>query len=82
MPISNQGLFWSIFNIESEKLLLSKKYSAELLFLDKGILRSSQSETFKKIHKINTGVFYTKKANFFPINVLYKKFQDFELKNE
>ena len=33
-------------------------------------------------HKINTAVFYTKEENFFPINVLYKKFQDFELKNE
>ena len=74
-----QGLFRSIFDTESEKFLLSKKYSAALLFF---ILRSSQSETFKKGHKINTGVLYTKKANFFPINVLYKKYQDFELKNE
>ena len=53
---------------------MSKKYSAALLFFYEGILRSSQSEIFKKGHKINTGVFYTKKANFSPINVLYKKF--------
>ena len=32
---------------------------------------------FKKCHKINTGIFYRKNADFFPINVLYKIFQIF-----
>ena len=34
----------------------------------------------KKGHKINTSIFYRKNPNFLPINVLYKKFNDFELK--
>ena len=54
----------------------NKKFSAAAsISFDEGILRSSQSETFKKGHKINTGIFYRKNANFFPINVLYKIFQ-------
>ena len=81
LPISIQGLFYMIFNTESEKIWLNKKFSAAAtIFFDEGILRSSQSETFKKGHKINTGIFYRKNANFFPINVLYKIFQIFNQK--
>ena len=46
----------------------------------KAVSQSSQSETFKKGHKINTDTFYRKNANFLSISVLYKKFQDFEFK--
>ena len=42
-----------------------KKYFAALLFFYICILRSSQSETFKKGHTNNTGVFY-KKRKLFP----------------
>ena len=77
------GLILKYFQWRIRKIFVEQKiFCRTTFFLDKGILRSSQSETFKKGHKINTGVFYTKKANFFPMNVLYKKFQDFELKNE
>ena len=80
---SRSRAHFEVFSIQNQKnFCWAKNILPHNFFLDKGILRSSQSETFKKSHKINTGVFYTKKANFFPINVLYKKFQDFELKNE
>ena len=80
---SRSRAYFEVFSIQNQKnFCWAKNILPHYFFFDKGILRSSQSETFKKGHKINTGVFYTKKANFFPINVLYKKFQDFELKNE
>ena len=34
----------------------------------------------KKGYKRNTSICYRKNRNFLPINVLYKKFKDFELK--
>ena len=74
--------YFEVFSINNQKNFCWAKHILPHFFLGKCILRSSQSETFNKGHKINTGVFYTKKANFFPINVLYKKFQDFQLKNK
>ena len=79
---SRSKAYFEVFTIHNQKnFFWANNILPHYFCLDKGILRSSQSETFKKGHKINTGVFYTKKANFFPINVLYRKFQDFELKN-
>ena len=61
---------------------MKKKFSAAAsIFFDEGILRSSQSKTFKKDLKINTSLFYRKNANIFPINVLYKICQIFNQKN-
>ena len=44
------------------------------------LVRSSQSETFKNGHKINTGIFYRENANFFPINELYEIFKNYYIK--
>ena len=61
---------------------MNKKYSAAAsISFDEGILRGSQSETLKKGHKINTGIFHSKNAKFFLINVLYKISKIFNQKN-
>ena len=64
------GQYWT------KKVFEKKLWTAASISFDEGILKSSQSETFKKGHKINTGIFYRENANFFPINVLYKIFQN------
>ena len=63
-----------------QKKLLKKNLGRSPISFHEGILRNSQSETFKKGHKINTGIFYRENANFFPINVLYKIFQNYSIK--
>ena len=80
---SRSRAYFKRFLIQNQKkILLNKKISAAAsIFFDEGTLRSSQSETFKKDHKINTGIFCRKKCKLFPINVLYKIFQIFNQKN-
>ena len=82
---SRSRAYFKGFLIQNQKKILwNKKFSAAAsISFDEGIVivRSSQSETFKKGHKINTGIFYRKNANFFPINVLYKIFQILNQKN-
>ena len=68
------GQYWS------KKVVEKNFWTAASISFDEGILRSSQSETFKKGHKINTDIFYRENANFFPINELYKIFQNYYIK--
>ena len=62
---SRSRAYFEVFSIKNQKnFCWAKNILPHYFFLDKGILRSRQSETFKKGHKINIGVFYTKKQTF------------------
>ena len=74
--------YFKVFSIQNQKTFCwAKNILPHYFFFDKGILRSSQSETFKKGHKINTGVFY-KKRKLFSNQCSIQKVSSFELKNE
>ena len=63
---SRSRAYFEVFSIQNQKnFCWAENILPHYFFLDKGILRSSQSETFKKGHKINTGVFH-KKSKLFP----------------
>ena len=62
---SRSRAYFEVFSIQNQKnFCRAKNILPHYFFLDKGILRSSQLETFKKSHKINIGVFYPKKQTF------------------
>ena len=62
---SRSRAYFEVFSIQNQKhFCWAKNILPHYFFLDKAILRSSQSETLKKGHKINTGEFYTKKQTF------------------
>ena len=63
--LSRSRAYFEVFSIKDQKNFCWEKiFCRTTFFLDKGILRSRQSETFKKGHKINIGAFYTKKQTF------------------
>ena len=73
---SRSRAYFEVFSIQNQKnFCCAKNILLHYFFLDKGILRSSQSETFKKGHKINTGVIYTKKPTSFQSMFYTKSFK-------
>ena len=62
---SRSRAYFEVFSIQNQKNFCgAKNILPHYFFLDKVILRSSQSETFKKGHKINTGVLHKKSKLF------------------
>ena len=63
---SRSRAYFKVFSIQNQtKFCWAKNILPHYFFFAKGILRSRQSETFKKGHTKNTGVFY-KKSQLFP----------------